>query len=129
MDKPFVVLFGGVPGTSKSIIAHHLSCTYHLPIYANDTLRFEIREDMMIDNNLDPELVVEFEKRNQQRRQTMLSGKKPIIFDNSVDRSWAKQKRELTNAGYNWYLIKWNYPDLFSRNYFILQGVLSSPTG
>jgi hypothetical protein len=105
MNKPFVILYGGIPGTSKSIISHHLSCVFNLPIYANDTLRFEIREDLMIDDNSAPEVIAEFEKRNYERRQRILSGEKSVIFDNSVDRCWAEQKKDLIDAGYTWYMI------------------------
>jgi dephospho-CoA kinase len=44
MAQSFVIVFAGVPGSSKSIVAYYLSETYSLPIFSTDNIRFEVKE-------------------------------------------------------------------------------------
>ena len=103
--KPFVVVFAGVPGSSKSIVAHYLSEVFGLPIFSNDNLRFEVREDLLLDDITSPKANEEYEKRSTARRREMLARGRSFILDASVDRRWATLKPELEQVGLRWFLI------------------------
>jgi hypothetical protein len=103
--KPYGVVFAGVQGTSKTIIAQHLSYTFNLPIFRTDTVRHEVKEDMLVDSINIPEALAEYERRYDARHGEILKRGKPMIFDNSVDRRWGTIKPKLQTAGFTWYLI------------------------
>ncbi|HET7320091.1 MAG TPA: hypothetical protein VFI84_00720 [Candidatus Saccharimonadales bacterium] len=105
MSKPYAVVFAGVPGSSKSIVAHELSCQFGLPIYSTDNVRFEVREDLRADTINRPDALREFNKRNSDRWKGFLALQRPIIRDGSVDRTWPDVKSELLAAGYDWFMI------------------------
>lgn len=99
------MVFGGVPGTSKTPIAHYLSCEFGLPIFSTDQIRYEVREDLRISDINIPGGVEEFEKRQRSRYERLISSKKSFIFDGSMDRKWAERKSHFTRAGYDCFLI------------------------
>jgi hypothetical protein len=106
MKQPFIITFAGVPGTSKSSIAHYLSITFQLPIISTDEIRFEVREDWRLDTIVgNTKAQEEFSKRMTLRTQKLLASKHPFIFDGSQDRHWATRKQQFTDAGYRWFLI------------------------
>lgn len=105
MEKPYAVVFAGVPGTSKTPISHHLSCEFGLPILSADQIRYEVREDLRLDDINRPGGVKEFEKRLGSRFKKILDSKTSVIIDGSIDRRWPERKPKLVDAGYDWYMI------------------------
>ncbi len=105
MSKPYVIVFAGVPGSSKSIIAYHLSITFSLPIFSTDNIRNEVKEDLLVNNINEPEALKEFEFRQGKRFQEILGRKQSFIRDGSVDRHWQEIKEQLASAGYSLCLI------------------------
>jgi predicted kinase len=115
MKRPYAVVFAGAPGSSKSIVAHHLSMQFNLPIINRDIIRSEVKEDLLATSINEPRAKQEFEKRFNQRWQQILSAKQSIILDASVDRSWPETKAQLQAAGYSWFMIDME----LSRDFFI----------
>ncbi len=116
MEKPYAVVFAGVPGTSKSAIAYNLSWNFNLPILSNDSVRFEVKEDLRVESlSIKEDLVfstanqngalAEYEKRIKERRNTILAIGRSVIFDGSVDRRWGEVKEELQEHSYDWFMI------------------------
>src|ERR1700722_19094343 len=105
MPKPYVITFAGVPGSSKSIIAYYLSEVFSLPILSTDNIRFEVKEDLLIDNINEPKALKEFGLRQSRRFHQMLNRKMNFIRDGRVDRHWPEVKEQLQSAGYDWCLI------------------------
>ena len=128
-SPPYAVCFAGVPGTSKSIIAYYLSSQFGLPILSNDSLRYEVKEDMLVAKLVLPEdlikkginqpkVLAEFERRLSQRRKELLKTGRSIIFDASVDRRWPEIKSELQAAGYSWFMISMELSRQFLEKLF-----------
>ena len=115
MPKPYAVVFSGLPGTSKSIVAFYLSGKFGLPIFNNDQLRFEVKEDLMVDNINQPQALAEFEKRLTQRVDELLASQRPIILDGSVDRRWTERKNQLEKSGYDYFLINMELSPVFVK--------------
>lgn len=105
MPQPYAVCFAGVPGSSKSIVAHHLSCEFGLPIFSTDNIRFEVKEDMRVPDINIPTALAEYDTRVAERRRYFLSKNSPIILDGSVDRRWNGIRQELLEARYDWFVI------------------------
>ncbi|HEX7633167.1 MAG TPA: AAA family ATPase [Candidatus Saccharimonadales bacterium] len=103
--KPYIVTYAGVPGSSKSIVAHHLSVAFSLPIFSTDNIRFEVKEDLRAADITLPEPLREYERRYDERWEALLASGKSCIFDASMDRRWETVKQQLVEAGYDWYLI------------------------
>jgi predicted kinase len=103
----FVIMFSGVPGTSKSQIAHHLSWNLGLPIFSNDILRTEIYAEM---GHFDNDAYIKL--RDIRLDQLMASGKS-FIYDASVDRQWPQAKKWIYDNGYECFVISLN----FSKNF------------
>ena len=120
--KPYAVVFAGVPGSSKTIIANYLSGIFGLPVFNNDQLRHEVKEDLMLDDINIPEALAEFEKRLKARYLAFLGTGRPIIFDSGVDRRWAETKQLLQDAGYSWYLINMELTKPFLAKLFKATG-------
>lgn len=135
--KPYAVVFSGVPGSSKSIVAFYLSGKFGLPIFSNDQLRYEVKEDMLINELIlpedlaakginVPEALAEFERRLTQRVDELLSTKRPIVLDGSVDRRWEERKSQLKKHGYDWFLINMELSRQFLEWLFSATGRSSS---
>lgn len=105
MKKPYAVAFAGVPGSSKTPIAFYLSIKFGLPIFNNDELRNEVRENLLTDDIRSPRASAEFERLTKERHEQALSTGRPVIFDGSVDRRWPETKKQLQDHGYSWFLI------------------------
>ncbi|MEX2006964.1 MAG: hypothetical protein WD877_02255 [Candidatus Saccharimonadales bacterium] len=129
MSKPFAIVFAGVPGSSKSIIAYYLSGKFGIPIFSNDGLRYEVKEDLLINNLIlkedllaeginAPKALAEYEKRLSQRREELLGTGRPIIFDGSIDRRWAEAREQLLKHQYSWFMISINLSREFLENLF-----------
>jgi len=92
-------MFAGVPGSSKTPIAHHLGWNLGLPIFNNDTLRTEIAED-----SGEVELA-HYEALRDSRLEQLLALNRSFIYDASIDRQWEKAKKWLNENGYEPYVI------------------------
>ena len=98
-DKKFCVTFAGAVGSSKTPIAYHLSYTYGIPIFNNDTIRTEVKEDLL---EFDED---EYEKRRTFRAKSILESGKSFIYDASIDRRWAELKDYLEEYDYTWFIV------------------------
>jgi hypothetical protein len=105
MAKPLCITFAGVPGSSKSIVAHYISERFGLPILSSDNLRFEVKEDLLVDNINLPHALEEFEGRKEARLAWLLARHRSFILDGSVDRTWQDLKKRLETAGYAWFIV------------------------
>jgi len=122
MTKPYAVVFAGVPGSSKTIISNYLSVKFNLPVFNNDQLRFEVKEDLRAANINIPEVLAEYERRYKERFEELLSTGNPILLDGSVDRRWAQTKNQLMVAGYAWYMIDMELSEAFLEKFFVATG-------
>jgi len=105
-------MFAGVPGSSKSPIAHHIGWNLGLPIFNNDTLRTEVKEDLLEFNQ------EEYEKRRDDRIETLMNRGKPFIYDASVDRAWEFHSKRVEETGYEVFIISMDLSeDLLSKIY------------
>jgi hypothetical protein len=105
VQAPYLITFAGVPGSSKSILAYHLSMAFSLPIFSTDNIRYEVREDFRLPTVNRPHALREYERRQSQRWRAALTRRVSFIRDCSVDRSWPSIKREIETAGFGWFLI------------------------
>lgn len=119
MSKPYAIVFAGVPGSSKSIIAHYLSCEFNLPIFNNDIIRSEVKEDLLAENINIPHVLAEYNKRVVDRHEHVLDLQRPVILDASVDRLWGtKTRQQLIDHGYDRYLISLDWSFEFMANLY-----------
>jgi len=95
----YCITFAGVPGSSKSPIAHHLGWNLGLPIFNNDTIRTEIKEDLHIFDQ------TKYEKLRDERVKALMDSGEPFIYDASVDRFWGTHSKRLEDAGYEVFII------------------------
>lgn len=116
--KPYAVVFAGVPGSSKTIVSNYLSCEFGLPVFNNDQLRNEVKEDLLADNINTPHVLAEFKRRHSERLESFLAKRRPMILDFGMDRSWEYVKSELQKAGYDWFLIDMDLSRPFLVNLF-----------
>ena len=122
MSQPFAVVFAGVPCSSKTIISNYFSAKFGLPIFNNDQLRFEVKEDMMADNINRPDVLAEYERRYTERFEELLATGHPMILDGSIDRRWPETKAQLEKFGYAWFLIDMELSESFLREFFVATG-------
>lgn len=115
MNCPYIVVFAGAPGSSKSIVSHYLSMEFGLPILNRDTIRNEVKEELLVSNINEPHALAEFEQRFTERWEEALAVGESFILDGSVDRSWPHTKRELIAAGFEWFMIDME----LSREFFV----------
>lgn len=114
MKQPYIVVFAGAPGSSKSIVSHYLSMEFSLPILNRDTIRSEVKEELLVSNINEPHALVEFEQRFTDRWEEALALGESFILDGSIDRSWPRTKPELQLAGFRWFMIDME----LSRDFF-----------
>lgn len=122
MKQPICVLFAGAVGSSKSPIALHLSWNLGLPIFSTDAIRTEVHEDTL-SNEEDPKL---YQDLVTSRMQQVLKTKHSFIFDSSVDRKYARVKKELKNNGYKTFLISLNLSKKLLTKLYLSKGYLES---
>jgi hypothetical protein len=122
MKKKFAITYAGVPGSSKSPISNQLSPKFKLPIFNNDQLRYEIRENLMVNSINVPEALNEYNQQVKEIRQNILKSGTNIIFDSSVDRKWSELKEELIRYKYEWFIISFDYSKDFMANLYTLTG-------
>lgn len=95
----YCIAFAGVPGSSKTPIAHHLGWNLNLPLFNNDILRTEVVEDC---GYLDQPI---YEQRRDERLRQILSIGRPFIYDASVDRQWGARGHDILEAGFDVFII------------------------
>ena len=133
MSKPYAVVFAGVPGSSKTIIAYYLSGKFGLPMFSNDQLRYEVKEDMLVDGLVlkedllakginQPLALAEFERRLTSRMEELIATGRPLIIDGSVDRRWPERKNQLIKHGYDWFMINMELSRGFLEHLFSATG-------
>ena len=122
MARPYAIVFAGVPGSSKSIVAHELSCQFGLPIFSTDNLRFEVQEDLRSPTINRPDALAEFHRRYADRWKGCLALKQPIIRDGSVDRTWPEVKADLKEAGYDWFMVDMELSEGFVETLYLETG-------
>lgn len=122
MSRSFAVVFAGVPGSSKTIISNYLSTKFNLPVFNNDQLRFEVKEDMRAANINTPEVLAEYERRYTERFEDFLSTGHSMLLDGSIDRRWPQTKEQLEKFGYGWFLIDMELTSEFLEKFFIATG-------
>jgi hypothetical protein len=98
-NKKFIITFAGAIGSSKTPISHYLSIKLNLPIFNNDAIRSEVKEDMGF---LDEE---EYIRRRDIRLKEILNSGIPFIYDASIDRAWKDKKEYIIQAQYEPYII------------------------
>ncbi|MFA5075929.1 MAG: hypothetical protein WC480_00755 [Patescibacteria group bacterium] len=112
LSKKFIVLFTGVPGCSKTPIAHYLSWNLNLPIFSNDIMRTEVIEDHGAFDQA-KYLVI-----RDQRLAEILAKGDSFIYDASVDRVWPELKAKLVEVGYEYFLINIELSPKFLRQLY-----------
>lgn len=122
MSRSFAVAFAGVPGSSKTIISNYLSTKFNLPVFNNDQLRFEVKEDMRAANINIPEVLDEYERRYTERFEDFLSTGHSMLLDGSIDRRWGQTKKQLKKFGYAWFVIDMEFSPKFLEEFFIATG-------
>jgi predicted kinase len=88
---------------------------FGLPILNRDTIRSEVKEELLVSNINEPQALVEFEQRFTDRWEEALAMGESFILDGSVDRSWPRTKAELLIAGFQWFMIDME----LSREFFM----------
>jgi hypothetical protein len=97
--KKFGVFFAGAVGSSKTPMAHYLSCKFNLPIFSNDAVRTEVAEDLSAPDQ------TEYEKRRDKRLAEILEKGYSFIYDASIDRQWGNKHRLLQDRNYKWFIV------------------------
>ncbi len=98
-QRKICITFAGAVGNSKTPISHYLSIKLNLPIFNNDAIRSEVKEDLGI---FDDE---EYIKRRDLRLREVLKSGNSFIYDASVDRRWRKFKKDLLSSRYSFFII------------------------
>jgi hypothetical protein len=122
MSKPYAVVFSGVPGSSKSIVAEALSYKFSLPIFSTDNLRFEIQEDLLSRSINREDCAEEYKRRYASRIAEILSSNRPFIRDGSVDRTWPDVKSRLQAANYDWFMVGMELSRDFMESLYMATG-------
>ena len=104
MNAPLCIAMAGPAGCSKTPVAFYLSQQLNMPIFSNDAIRTEVREDTL-KLELD---IPKYLQRRDQRKRTLIAGKTSFIYEASIDRSWAELKAELAQDGYRWLVISFD---------------------
>ena len=113
-EKPICILFAGPPGCSKTPIAYYLSWNLGFPIFNNDAIRTEVREDAL-SLKLDGDLFV---RRRDTRLKQLINTSRDFVLDASIDRSWPKLKEMLEKQEYQWLIINFDLSLDFLRKLY-----------
>jgi hypothetical protein len=99
MNQKYCITFAGAIGSSKTPIAHFLSCRLNLPILDNDAIRSEVTEDR---GAFDEQ---EYQKRRDERIKEVIESGQSLIYSASVDRQWKRFREVLDETGYRYFVI------------------------
>jgi len=128
-DDKVMVGFFGVPGTSKSSIADHISRCFRLGILRTDSIRFEVKEDLRVQSlSVKEDLqfssinqngaLAEYEGRLQERMDDTLGLGRPFILDGSMDRRWQAVSAQLQASGYDWFMVNMELSEGFLKDLY-----------
>lgn len=95
----FIVAFAGPAGSSKTPISNYLSTKFNLPVFNNDAIRSEVTEDLL---NFDEP---EFRRLSVQRLTDVIKLGNSFILDASVDREWKNYQDQISQSGYQVFMI------------------------
>ena len=118
--RKYCVVFAGPVGSSKTPIAFHLSYTFGLPIFSNDSIRSEVAEDLL---NSDSK---ECEKRRKKRLNGILRSGMSFIYDSSADRRWKELTEQLAKNCFRHFLISLDLSKKFLSNLLEIKGYTES---
>jgi hypothetical protein len=119
-NKNFCITFAGAVGSSKTPIAYHLSYTYNIPIFNNDTIRTEVIEDFLTFNT------EEYINRRDSRAKEIFERGDSYIYDAGVDREWGKYREIVANYNYDWFIISMDLTKEFLTKLYKAKGYLES---
>ena len=109
----FAILFAGVPGSGKSPIANYLSWNLGLPVFNNDVLRAEYKEDNGTFS------VAGYEELRDDRLDALALTGTNFIYDASVDRSAARFAEWLDKNGYLSFVISLDLDKEFIEKLYV----------
>ena len=116
MGNKVIITFAGAGGSSKTPIAHYLSCKLNLPIFSNDAIRTEVSEDLSILNN------EEHKKRRDERLEDIIKTGLSFIYDASVDREWLNLKQNTKIYDYKIFVISLDLSKNFLVSLYKIKG-------
>lgn len=101
--KQTCILFAGPVGSGKSPITNYLSYKLNLPVFNNDIIRTEVKEDLLkFDNE-------EYEKRRTKRLKEIIDLKLSFIYDASIDRRWKAFRPQVIDSGYQYIIVSLDF--------------------
>lgn len=101
MKQPFVILFAGPVGSSKTPLAHMLSTACRLPIFNNDAVRVQTSTEHQSTIDVTSEYI---DTRNAQLKD-LLTDQISFIYDASIDRHWNTLSSWLDEYHYTYFII------------------------
>lgn len=120
-SAPFVILFAGAVGSSKTPIANDLSGILVLPTFNTDAIRTEVTEDL-----LRPYDDAMFRQRRDVRLKSLIERRADFILDASIDRTWKELRPMLERAGYRWFCISLDLGKPFLARLYEAKGYTES---
>lgn len=99
----YCVLFAGPIGSGKSPISNYLSFKLNLPVFNNDIIRTEVKEDLLVWDE------TEYLKRRNERIQELLKLGNSFIYDASIDRTWPDYKDLIKKSGFQTIIISLDF--------------------
>jgi len=112
VSRPFCITFAGAAGSSKTPIAYHLSWNLGLPVFNNDAIRSEVREDLL---KYDDDVYV---ARRNARLKQLISEEKSFIYDASVDRYWVDLQIMLDEHNFRYTIISMDLSKVLLLNLY-----------
>lgn len=109
--KPVCITFAGPFGCSKSPVAQYLSCEFGLPVFSNDIIRNEVREDTM-KSELD---IPTYRERWYPRLARLIARGQSFIHDSSNDRRWEEFMAYFNNTPYRIPVVSFDLSPEFYR--------------
>lgn len=116
MKTPYCIAFAAAAGVGKSPVAIYLSINLNLPIFSNDAIRTEVREDA---GYLDE---ARYAKLRVERLKKLLASKQSFIYESSVDRKWPELKKQLIDSDYGFFIISLDLGKDFIRKLYDAKG-------
>lgn len=120
-QDPFVIVFAGAIGSSKTPITNYLSGIFALPIFNADAIRTEVTEDLL--RPYDDAL---FRERRDTRLRSLIARRIDFILDASIDRTWKDLRPALERAGYRWFCISLDLGKPFLARLYEAKGYTES---
>lgn len=112
----FCITFAAPIGSGKSPITNYLGFKLGLPAFNNDSIRTEVREDLL---DFDQQ---EYEKRQLARARELVQSGQSFIYDASIDRKWEEFEPQLKQAGYSIFVISLDFSKELLTNIYKAKG-------